>query len=83
MNGRHVQLAGSNVLVYGHWGRPVLAFPSEQGPCWQYEERGMVDAVAPLLESGRIKLYCVDSWDAGTWHSHEVPLEERARRHGA
>jgi esterase/lipase superfamily enzyme len=83
MNSRHVQLAGSNVLAYGHWGRPVLAFPSEQGPCWQYEERGMVDAVGPLLESGRVKLYCVDSWDSGTWHSHDVPLEERARRHGA
>jgi esterase/lipase superfamily enzyme len=83
VNGRDVQLAGSNVLAYGHWGRPVLAFPSEQGPCWQYEERGMVDAIGPLLEAGRIKLYCVDSWDARTWQADDVPLEERARRHGA
>ena len=22
----------TGVLVYGHWGRPLLAFPSEQGP---------------------------------------------------
>jgi esterase/lipase superfamily enzyme len=81
--GRHVALDGGNVIAYGHWGRPVLAFPSEQGPCWQYEERGMVDAVAPLIDAGRIKLYCVDSWDAGTWHAKDVPLEERAQRHGA
>jgi len=83
MSVRHVGLDGGNVLVYGHWGRPVLAFPSEQGPCWQYEERGMVDAVGPLIEGGRIKLYCVDSWDSATWQAHDVPLEERARRHGA
>ena len=83
MSGRHIQLDGGNLLAYGHWGRPVLAFPSEQGPCWQYEERGMVDAVGSLLDSGRIKLYCVDSWDAGTWQAHDAPLEERARRHGA
>jgi esterase/lipase superfamily enzyme len=83
MNGRHVQVGGGNLLAYGHWGRPVLAFPSEQGPCWQYEERGMVYAVGSLLEAGRIKLYCVDSWDSGTWQAHDVPLEERARRHGA
>jgi esterase/lipase superfamily enzyme len=83
LGSRHVQLGGGNVIAYGHWGRPVLAFPSEQGPCWQYEERGMVDAVGSLLESGRIKLYCVDSWDAGTWQAHDAPLEERARRHGA
>jgi esterase/lipase superfamily enzyme len=83
MSSRHVQLGGGNVITYGHWGRPVLAFPSEQGPCWQYEERGMVDAIGWLLEGGRIKLYCVDSWDAGTWQAHDAPLEERARRHAA
>ena len=78
---RHLDLDGGSVLAYGHWGRPVLAFPSEQGPSWQYEERGMVDALAWLLDAGRIKLYCVDSYDAQSWQAHELPLEERARRH--
>jgi esterase/lipase superfamily enzyme len=82
LNRRHHVLGGGNVLAYGHWGRPVLAFPSEQGPCWQYEERGMVDAVAGLLEAGRAKLYCVDSYDGSSWHDGSIPLEERARRHG-
>jgi esterase/lipase superfamily enzyme len=82
LNRRHLVLGGGNVLAYGHWGRPVLAFPSEQGPCWQFEERGMVDAVAGLLEAGRMKLYCVDSYDGSSWHDSSIPLEERARRHG-
>jgi esterase/lipase superfamily enzyme len=82
LNRRHLVLGGGNVLAYGHWGRPVLAFPSEQGPCWQYEERGMVDAVGGLLEAGRMKLYCVDSYDGSSWHDGSIPLEERARRHG-
>jgi esterase/lipase superfamily enzyme len=82
LNRRHLVLGGGNVLAYGHWGRPVLAFPSEQGPCWQYEERGMVEAIAGLLEAGRMKLYCVDSYDGSSWHDRSVPLEERARRHG-
>jgi esterase/lipase superfamily enzyme len=82
MSGRHVTLDGGNLLAYGHWGRPVLAFPSEQGPCWQYEERGMVEALGWLLDNGRVKLYCVDSYDAQSWQAHELPLEERARRHG-
>ena len=79
---RHVTLDGGGVLAYGHWGRPVLAFPSQQGECWQYEERGMVDAIAGLLDAGRAKLYCVDSYDSWSWHDQGVPLEERARRHG-
>jgi esterase/lipase superfamily enzyme len=79
---RHVVLEGGGVIAYGHWGRPVLAFPSQQGECWQYEERGMVDAIGGLLDAGRVKLYCVDSYDSWSWHDHGLPLEERARRHG-
>jgi esterase/lipase superfamily enzyme len=30
-----------------------------------------------------VKLYCVDSWDSSIWHDEWLPLEERARRHGA
>jgi esterase/lipase superfamily enzyme len=71
------------VLAYGHWGRPLLAFPSEQGRAGQYEDFGMVHAVAPLLEAGRVKLYSVDSYDAASWHDSSLPLEERARRHAA
>jgi esterase/lipase superfamily enzyme len=82
VNRRHVSLGGGNLLAYGHVGRPVLAFPSEQGLCNQYEDFGMVGAVSELLESGRVKLYCVDSFDSASWHANDLPLEERARRHG-
>lgn len=82
MNQREVSLDGGTLLAYGDWGRPVLAFPSEQGPCWQYEERGMVDAVAPLIDARRAKLYCVDSYDSQSWQAQDLPLEVRARRHG-
>ena len=82
MNSRHVDLAGGGVLVYGHYGRPLIAFPSEQGHAGQYEERGMISAVGDLIDAGRVKVYCVDSLDASTWHDRGLPLEERARRHG-
>jgi len=56
MNGRHTSLwspaigAEGRVIAYGHYGRPLLAFPSQEGPAWQYEERGMIDAVADLID---------------------------------
>jgi esterase/lipase superfamily enzyme len=68
-------------MVYGHWGRPVLVFPSEQGRAWDFENNGMVGAVADLIDGGRVKLYCVDSGDAQTWSDQSIPTEERARRH--
>ncbi|MFN2490493.1 MAG: esterase family protein [Actinomycetota bacterium] len=73
--------AEGNLLAYGHHGRPVLAFPSEQGRCWDYEDREMVASIGWLIDAGRAKLYCVDSYDAGSWHAHDLPLEARAQRH--
>ena len=72
----------NGVAAYGHWGRPVLAFPAERGDAGEFERRGMVDAIGDLLAAGRIKLYCVDSFDGESWSNSGIPLEERARRHG-
>jgi esterase/lipase superfamily enzyme len=68
--------------AYGHYGRPVLAFPAEGGSAWDWENQGMVDALGPLLGAGRMRLFCVDAIDGATWSDRSIPLEERARRHG-
>jgi esterase/lipase superfamily enzyme len=73
--------AVNGVATYGHWGRPVLAFPAEGGDAGEFERRGMVESVGGLLADGRIKLYCVDSFDYESWSNRSIPLEERARRH--
>ncbi len=72
----------NGVAVYGHWGRPVLAFPTERGDAGELERQGMVAAIGGLLAAGRAKLYCVDSFDHESWSNRDIPLEERARRHG-
>jgi len=88
MNGQVTELwsdalgAAGRVASYGHWGRPVLAFPAEQGGACDYESNGMIAAVGDLLEAGRVKIYCVDSFDAQSWSNADIPVEERARRHG-
>ena len=73
----------NGVATYGHWGRPVLAFPAERGDAGEFERRGMVDAIGDMLAAGRVKLYCVDSFDGESWSNRSIPLEERARRHQA
>jgi esterase/lipase superfamily enzyme len=79
---RELNLDGGRVVQYGHWGRPVVAFPAERGTAYEFAEHGMLDAMGDLLEAGRIKLYCVDANDGASWSAGELPLEERARRHG-
>ena len=73
--------AAGTVIRYGHWGRAVLVFPTERGRASDFENNGMLGAVGGLVEAGRLKVYCVDSYDAGSWSNRDIPLEERARGH--
>ncbi|MGH2700095.1 MAG: esterase family protein [Actinomycetota bacterium] len=87
MRKEHVRLwanavgADGNLIVYGHHGRPLLAFPSEQGSVMDYEDRRMIDSVANLIDEGRLKVYCIDSFDSGSWSRGDLELEDRARLH--
>ncbi|MGH2734705.1 MAG: alpha/beta hydrolase-fold protein, partial [Actinomycetota bacterium] len=36
---------------------------------------------APLIEEGRLKMFCVDSFDQASWSRGDLPLEDRARLH--
>jgi len=73
--------AAGRVVRFGHWGRPVLAFPSEGGDAWQLERECMVGAIGDLLEAGRVTLYCVDSFDADSWSNQGAPVEQRVEQH--
>ena len=73
--------AAGTVAAYGHWGRPLLVFPTEGGRAGEFAECGMLAAVEDLVDAGRVKVYCVDSFDAQSWSAAHLPLEERARRH--
>lgn len=67
--------------LYGHWGQPVLNFPCAGGTCHEMADFGMIDALYPFIEGGRIKVYTVTSIDNQTWLNEGAHGEDRARRH--
>jgi esterase/lipase superfamily enzyme len=67
--------------VYGHWGVPVLIFPSQGGRYHDFEDYGMVDACRSFIDDGRIKLYAVDSVDNQSWANFGAHPADRGRRH--
>jgi esterase/lipase superfamily enzyme len=48
------------VAVYGHFGMPLLAFPTSGGDEWEQEGQGMVRTLAPYLEQGRIRIFSIN-----------------------
>lgn len=67
--------------VYGYYGKPVLVFPAQSGRFYEFEDFGMIAACHDLIESGRVKLFTLDSLDSQTWANWQAHPADRARRH--
>ena len=68
------------MLVFGHDGLPLVVFPTSQARFYEFEERGMVGAIADKIESGQVQLFCVDSVDAESWYNRGVGPDWRIAR---
>jgi esterase/lipase superfamily enzyme len=69
------------LLVFGHDGLPAIVFPTSQGRFFEFEDRGMIDAVRDKLEGGRLQLFCVDSVDNESWYNRGVGPDWQIARH--
>jgi esterase/lipase superfamily enzyme len=69
------------MLVFGHDGLPAIVFPTSCGRFFEFEDRGMVQAVADKICGGRLQLFCVDSVDAESWYNTGVGADWRIARH--
>ncbi|HEY4879665.1 MAG TPA: hypothetical protein VIH97_11110, partial [Candidatus Acidoferrales bacterium] len=62
-------------VVYGHWGPPLMGFPTSAGDEWELDRQGMIGALAPLIDAGRVKFFSVNSvnW-AGLYNKGAHPF---------
>lgn len=69
-----------HMRIYGHSGLPFLAFPTQDSPCSNLEDFGMIDTLSDFLEAGRIRIFTVDSVDKESWSPKGGDLSWRAAR---
>jgi len=67
--------------IYGHGGKPALAFPTEGGSHSEFEDYAMIDACEPFIAAGRLRLATVGSVDLQSWANYSVSPPVRAQRH--
>jgi esterase/lipase superfamily enzyme len=48
------------VAVFGHWGPPLLMFPTSGGDEWEYERQSLIGALADCIDAGRVKIFGVN-----------------------
>ena len=67
-----------DVLVYGHYGSPLLVFPTSGGDAREYEGQGMIAALAHHIDDGRVKMFCVNSVNNESWYDKQAHPRQQA-----
>ncbi len=57
----------ARVVRWGHFGAPVLLFPTAGGDYEEVERFHLIGAVADLVDAGRVKIYSIDSVAGRHW----------------
>ncbi|MBK9290952.1 MAG: esterase family protein [Bacteroidetes bacterium] len=67
--------------VYGHYGKPLLIFPTQGGSFHEAEDYLMINALGLYINEGRIKVFTVDSVDGEAWTRDGEAVHNRGHRH--
>lgn len=69
------------LLSFGHAGARVIVFPTSCGRFFDWENRGMIDALSHHIEQGWIQVFCLDSVDFESWWNFDAHPKDKAARH--
>lgn len=66
-----------DLMTYGHWGFPILLFPTSMGDAYQNKNFGLIDSVADKIDRGDIKIYTIESIDNESFYGKHLPPKSR------
>jgi esterase/lipase superfamily enzyme len=68
------------IVTYGHYGFPLLMFPTAAADYLEYERFYVIDSIAPAIDSGKVKVFSINSINSESWLNREVPTRYKALR---
>ncbi len=69
------------IAVYGHFGFALLMLPTAAADYLEYERFQLIDALKPLIEEGRIKVFSINSINSESWLNRRMMPNHKAMRH--
>lgn len=69
------------IATYGHYGFALLLIPTAAADYLEYERFQMIDALSPHINSGKIKVFSINSMNSESWMNNEMLGEHKAIRH--
>ncbi len=68
------------IASYGHYGFALLLIPTAAADYLEYERFQMMDALAPLIDSGKMRVFSIDSINTESWMNNEMLPHHKAIR---
>ena len=66
------------IVTYGHYGLPVLIFPTAAADFLEYERFNLIDALDEVIDSGKVKLFSINSINREGWLNRKNHPREKA-----
>lgn len=79
MSEEHIEyyshILGRNIAVAktGHWGFPIVMFPTSMGNVYQNRDFGLLKTIEPLINAGQVKIYNIETIDFQSFYAEELP----------
>lgn len=70
-----------DIVVYGHYGFNVLLVPTAAADYLEYERFHLIDVLSPLIDSGKIKVFSINSINRESWLNNDMYPPHKAIRH--
>lgn len=69
------------VAAYGDYGFALLLIPTAAADYLEYERFQLIDSLEPLINSGKVRVFSVNSINNESWLNNEMQGEHKAIRH--
>lgn len=70
------------IVVYGHYGMPLLMFPTAGADFLEYERFQMIDSIAWFINEGKFKVFSISSINNESWLNNSIHPPHKSIRHG-
>ncbi len=70
-----------DIAVYGHYGFALLMFPTAAADFLEYERFYLIDSIKDFIDSGRLKVFSINSISSESWLNDHMPHHLRSQRH--
>jgi esterase/lipase superfamily enzyme len=68
------------IVTYGHFGFPMLLFPTAAADFLEYERFQLIDAMAEAIDSGKVKVFSINSINRESWLNRNMHPRHMALR---